>query len=85
MEIALIAAMDKNGLIGNNNTIPWHIPNDLAYFRRTTWGKTFIMGRKTYESIGKPLPNRENVILTTNKNYWVKVCKVFNSIKDIFK
>jgi len=65
--------MDDNQLIGKNNALPWHLPADLGYFKRTTTGKTIIMGRKTYDSIGKPLPNRRNIILSrtanSSKNY----------------
>ena len=64
--ICLIAALSKNYQIGLNNQMPWHIPEDLAYFRQMTTGHTVIMGRKTFESIGKPLPNRNNIVLTTN-------------------
>lgn len=69
MIISLIAAMDKNRLIGVNNQLPWHLPADLAYFKRTTLGKPVLMGRKTYESIGRPLPGRTNLVLTRNDDY----------------
>lgn len=62
--ISLIAAMDRNRLIGNNNQLPWHLPADFAHFKAVTMGKPIVMGRKTYESIGKPLPGRENIVLT---------------------
>lgn len=69
MTIALIVAMDNNRLIGRNNQLPWHLPEDLRFFKQQTLGKPIIMGRKTYESIGKPLPGRVNIILTRNLDY----------------
>ena len=63
----MIAAMDRNRLIGNNNQLPWHLPADFAHFKAVTMGKPIIMGRKTYESIGKPLPGRRNIVLSRNK------------------
>jgi dihydrofolate reductase len=66
MIISLIAAMDRNRLIGNKNQLPWHLPADFAHFKSVTMGKPVIMGRKTYESIGKPLPGRSNIVLTQN-------------------
>lgn len=66
MIISMIAAMDRNHLIGNNNQLPWHLPADFAHFKSTTMGKPIIMGRKTYESIGKPLPGRTNIVLSRN-------------------
>lgn len=62
--ISLIVAIDKNHLIGNSQGMPWYIKEDLAYFREVTRGKTVIMGRKTFQTIGRPLPNRHNVVLT---------------------
>lgn len=62
----MIAAMDRNQLIGNNNQLPWHLPADFAHFKSTTMGKPIVMGRKTYESIGKPLPGRVNIVLSRN-------------------
>jgi len=66
MIISLISAMDRNRLIGNNNQLPWHLPADFAHFKSVTMGKPVIMGRKTYESIGKPLPGRTNIVLSRN-------------------
>lgn len=65
--INLIVATDRNGCIGNKGNIPWHIPNDLKYFKNITTNSTVIMGRKTYESIGKALPNRVNIVLSKKK------------------
>lgn len=67
--ITLIVACAQNGVIGKNNQLPWHLPRDLAYFKRITTGCPIIMGRKTYESIGKALPNRLNVVVSRNPNY----------------
>jgi len=64
MIISLITAMDRNRLIGNNNQLPWHLPVDFAHFKSVTMGKPVIMGRKTYESIGRPLPGRTNIVLS---------------------
>ena len=65
--ISLIVAMDQNRLIGKENDLPWRLPEDLKYFKRITTSHTIVMGRKTFESIGRPLPNRENVVLTRQK------------------
>ena len=64
MILSLIVAADENNAIGVNNTLPWHLPEDLKFFKRTTLGKPVIMGRKTYESLGKPLPGRTNIVLS---------------------
>ena len=64
MNVTLIAAIAQNGVIGREGQLPWRLPDDLARFKRLTTGKTVVMGRKTYESIGKPLPNRTNLVLT---------------------
>lgn len=64
MLISLIAAMDRHRLIGANNQMPWHLPADLKYFKRLTLGKPIVMGRKTFESLGKPLPGRTNIVVS---------------------
>ena len=64
MKISLIAAMDKNRLIGSNNGLPWHLPADFKHFKEVTMGKPVIMGRKTFESIGRPLPGRKNIVIS---------------------
>ncbi len=66
MKISIIAAMDEKRGIGKNNKLPWHIPEDLLRFKKLTTGHTIIMGRKTYESIGRPLPDRTNIVITRN-------------------
>ena len=76
----MIWAMANNGVIGRQNKLPWHLPNDLKYFKRLTSGKTVIMGRKTYESIGRPLPNRINIVITRAKDFHAEGIKVVNSL-----
>lgn len=78
-------AMDKNQLIGKDNDLPWYIPNDFKFFKETTWDETIIMGRKTFESFGKPLPNRKHIILTSREEYEVDGCEVIHSIDEIIK
>ena len=85
MIISLIAAMDKNRLIGKNNSLPWNLPADMKYFRDKTKGKTVIMGRKTYESIGKPLPNRTNIIITRDQNFKAEGCIIVHSTDEAIK
>ena len=79
--LSLIVAMDENRLIGRNNALPWHLPADLAYFKRTTMGKPVVMGRKTYESIGKPLPGRRNIVITGNAGFNAPGCEIADSIE----
>ncbi|WP_453995627.1 dihydrofolate reductase [Bacillus nitroreducens] len=83
--ISLLVAMDKNRLIGKDNDLPWRLPADLAYFKRVTMGHPIIMGRKTYDSIGRPLPGRENIIVTRDTSYKMEGCKVIHSIDEILK
>lgn len=68
-DITLVVAVARNGVIGHQNALPWHIPDDLRRFRRLTMGKPVIMGRKTFDSIGKPLPGRHNIIVTRNPEW----------------
>jgi dihydrofolate reductase len=67
--LTLIVAVADSGVIGRDNTLPWHLPEDLKRFKRLTMGKPIVMGRKTYESIGKPLPGRHNIVVTRDANY----------------
>jgi dihydrofolate reductase len=78
--LSLIVAMDANRLIGSNNTLPWHMPADLAFFKRTTMGKPIVMGRKTFESIGRPLPGRRNIVVSRNPEFVAGGCETANSI-----
>jgi len=81
--ISLLWAMDNNRAIGYNNQLPWHLPEDLKYFKRVTMGKPIAMGRKTYDSIGRPLPGRENIIITRQKDFSVVGCTVINNVHDL--
>jgi dihydrofolate reductase len=69
MKLSLIVAAAENNCIGINNNLPWYLPEDLKYFKQVTMGKPIIMGRKTWESIGRPLPGRTNIVITRNENY----------------
>lgn len=69
MELVLVVARARNGVIGKDGAMPWHLPADLKRFKRMTVGKPVIMGRKTFESIGKPLPGRQNIVLTRDKGW----------------
>lgn len=80
MRLSIIVAMDDKQLIGKDNALPWHLPADLSYFKKTTTGKTVLMGRKTYESIGFPLPNRRNIIVSRNPDFQAKGCEVISNI-----
>ncbi len=79
--ITIIAAIGKNRELGKNNDLIWHLPNDLKRFKKVTSGHDVIMGRKTFESLGKPLPNRTNIIITRNTNYKAEGCIVVNSLE----
>ncbi|MBN2367946.1 dihydrofolate reductase [Candidatus Woesearchaeota archaeon] len=81
MTLSMIWAMDRNNLVGKDLELPWHIPEDLKYFKRTTSGKTVIMGLKTFESLGRPLPNRRNIVLDFQPKV-IPGCEVLNSIKE---
>lgn len=88
--IILIAAKSDNNVIGNKGKIPWHIPEDLKHFKEITEGKTVLMGRKTFESIleylGKPLPNRKNIVITRQENYKVpKDAETHKNIEDALR
>lgn len=78
--VSLIVAMAKSRVIGINNTLPWHLPPDLKHFKELTMGHHIVMGRKTYESIGKPLPGRTSVVVTRNTGYAVPGVLVVNSL-----
>jgi len=67
--VSIIVAASENNVIGLNNQLPWHLPADMKYFKETTTGKPIIMGRKTFESLGKPLPNRPNIVITRQPDY----------------
>lgn len=81
--ISLLVAMDKNHVIGLENDLPWHIPNDLKFFKQKTTNQTIIMGRKTHESIGRPLPNRKNIVLTKQKDEYPSHVDIIHDIETI--
>lgn len=81
-QLAIIVAMAHNRIIGADNDMPWHLPADLQHFKRTTMGKPVVMGRKTYESIGKALPGRHNIVITTNTHYQLEDASVVYSVDD---
>jgi dihydrofolate reductase len=80
MPLSIIVAVAENGVIGRDNAMPWHIPDDLKYFKRITSGKIVVMGRKTFESIGVALPNRSNVVLTRNEDWSADGVTVVHSL-----
>ena len=80
--ITLIAAIAKNNALGKDNDLIWHLPADLKRFKKVTTGHPILMGRNTFESIGKPLPNRTSIIITRNNNYFVDGCLIANSIEQ---
>ncbi|MBY6190169.1 dihydrofolate reductase [Microbulbifer agarilyticus] len=79
--IAMIVAMARNGAIGRENTLPWRISGDLQFFKRTTLGKPVVMGRKTFESIGRPLPGRQNIVITRNSAWRADGVEVVSSLE----
>jgi dihydrofolate reductase (trimethoprim resistance protein) len=84
IKISLIVAMDKNRVIGKDNDLPWRLPKEFEYVKKTTMGHTIIMGRKNFESIGRALPGRKNVILTRDKTFSFEGCIIAHSIRDVF-
>lgn len=88
MKITLVAAIAKNNIIGINNSLPWDIPEDLKRFKAMTSGHPILMGRKTFESIGRPLPNRKNIVLTGDEDYFfegIDVTNNFDEAKELIK
>ncbi|WNB92944.1 dihydrofolate reductase [Bacillus sp. NEB1478] len=83
--ISFVVAMDENRAIGKDNDLPWYLPNDLKYFKKVTMGKPIVMGRKTYESIGKPLPGRENIVVTRDKQYQAEGTTVVHSVNEVLQ
>ncbi|MGL4250800.1 MAG: type 3 dihydrofolate reductase [Aeromonas sp.] len=81
MKISMIAALAKKQVIGKNNLMPWHMPADLAHFKRVTLGKPVLMGRKTFESIGRPLPGRRNLVISRNPDYQAEGIEVVSSVE----
>ena len=82
MMLSLIVAMAENRVIGKDNDLPWRLPNDLKWFKKTTLGNPIIMGRKTWESIGRPLPGRRNIVVSRNPDFIAEGCEVVTSLED---
>jgi dihydrofolate reductase len=85
MKLSVIVAVAENGVVGRDNALPWYIPADLQYFKRTTLGKPIVMGRKTFESIGRPLPGRTNIVISSNTAYAVDGVNVVSSLPEALK
>ena len=81
LPVAIVVAVANNGVIGRGNALPWDLPDDLQHFKRTTMGRPIIMGRKTFESIGRPLPGRLNIILTRDSAWQAPVVSVATSMR----
>ncbi|MBU6487767.1 MAG: dihydrofolate reductase [Burkholderiales bacterium] len=79
--LTILVARARNGVIGRNNQLPWHLPEDLAFFKRATMGAPIIMGRKTHESIGRPLPGRRNIVVTRDAQRRFEGCEIATSIE----
>ena len=79
-DLAMIAAVAKNGVIGQGGALPWHLPEDMKHFRALTTGHAVIMGRKTFESIGRPLPKRRNIVITRARDRLITGCEVANDL-----
>jgi dihydrofolate reductase len=82
---SLVVAMSRNRVIGRDNQLPWRLPADLAFFKRVTMGHPMIMGRRTYESIGRPLPGRRSIVLTTDRTYRAPGCTVVPSMEEAYR
>ena len=82
LRLSILVAMAKNRVIGRDNRLPWHLPADLKHFKFLTMGQAIVMGRKTYESIGKPLPGRANIVITRQTDYQIPGAVVVNSLED---
>ena len=80
MKVSLIVAVSRNGVIGLNNQLPWHLPGDLKYFKSVTMGKPLIMGRKTFDSIGRPLPGRTNIVVTRDSQWHAEGVQVAQTL-----
>jgi len=83
--ISIIAVVGKNRAIGRNNQLLWQIPEDMEHFKKITWGKTVIMGDKTFLSIGQPLPGRKNIVVTLDPNFQAEGVEINNSLEELLK
>jgi dihydrofolate reductase len=84
MRLTIVVAVSENGVIGTGNQLPWRLPDDLKHFKALTMGKPIIMGRKTYQSIGKPLPGRKNIVITRDPAWQADGCVVVDSLEGAF-
>ena len=82
MTISLVVAASTNNVIGSDGGLPWHLPDDLRHFKRLTTGNPIVMGRRTFESIGRPLPNRRNIVMTRDPDYVAPGCDVVSSVRE---
>ncbi len=82
MIVSMIVAAAQNDVIGKENQLPWHMPADMKYFKQTTSGHCIIMGRKTFDALGKPLPNRTNIIITRQEDFSAEGCMVVNQLQQ---
>jgi dihydrofolate reductase len=85
MRISLVVAMARNRVIGLDNALPWRLPAELAHFKRVTMGHPIVMGRKTYESIGRPLPGRMNIVVSRNPDFVAPGCTVVDSLESAYR
>jgi dihydrofolate reductase len=85
MEVIIIAAISENNVIGKEGKLPWHIPEDLKRFKHLTMDHPIVMGRRTFESIGQPLPGRKNIVITHNRNYTAEGVLVVHSFEEVLK
>jgi dihydrofolate reductase len=85
VEVIIVVAVAKNHVIGRDGKLPWHLPSDLKHFKKTTMGYPLIMGRKTFESIGRPLPGRDNIVLTRDPSFEIEGCIMVHSLEDAIK
>lgn len=83
--ITIVVAMDENQVIGYQNKLPWHMPADLTHFKQVTMGHVIVMGRKTYEAIGRPLPGRTNVVLTRQSDYEAPGCTILHDADSVLQ
>lgn len=83
--ISLLVAMDRNRVVGYQNDLPWHLPNDLKFFKQTTTGNTIIMGRKTFEAIGRPLPNRRNIVISKRHSQFPEGIEVIRDANTVLE
>lgn len=85
MKRSIVVAVARNGVIGRDNKLPWRLPADLAHFKKVTMGHPVVMGRRTYESIGKPLEGRTNIVVTRDRGYRAPGCKVVHSLDEAWQ